>query len=95
MWTEECQEAFTSHKKLLTEAPILAYPDFSRDFELETDASAKGLGAVLSQEQEDDKLHPIAYASRSQEKNYGVTDMETLAVVWAVSHFTTISMAIT
>ena len=52
---------------------------------LETDASAEGLGAVLFQEQEDGKLHLIAYASRSlstQEKNYGNT-----AVVWAVRHF--------
>ena len=51
---------------------------------LETYASAKGLGAVLSQEQEDGKLHSIAYANRSlstQEKNYDVTDMEMLAVV--------------
>ena len=57
---------------------------------LETDASVKGLGAVLSQKQEDGRFHPVAYASRalsSQEKNYGITDLETLAVVWAISHF--------
>ena len=64
-------------------------------FVLETDASIDGLGAVLSQTQEDGKLHPIAYASRALtpgEKNYGITDLETLAVVWSLSHFKAISM---
>lgn len=57
---------------------------------LGTDASASGLGAVLSQEQEDGRLHPVAYASRAlspQEKRYAITELETLAVVWALSHF--------
>ena len=72
------------------EPPVLAYPDFSKSFVLETDASARGLGAILSQEQEDNRLHPVAYASRAlslQEKRYAITELETLAVVWAVSHF--------
>ena len=69
---------------------MLAYLSFDRDFILETDASIKGLGAVLSQRQEDEKLHPIAFASRAlnpQEKNYAITELETLAVVWAITHF--------
>ena len=47
---------------------------------------------MLSQRQEDSKLHPIAYASRALNraaKNYGITELETLAVVWGVSHFRT------
>ena len=62
--------------------------NFGVDFVLETDTSHQGLGAVLSQRQEDGKLHPIAYAScalSGAEKNYGITDLETLAVVWAIS----------
>lgn len=54
---------------------------------LETDASAQGLGAVLGQYQEDRKLHPISFASRAlspAEKHYGLTELETLAVVWAI-----------
>ena len=57
---------------------------------LETDASIQGLGAILSQSKEDGKLHPLAYASRSlsnPERNYSVTKLETLGVVWAIHHF--------
>ena len=77
-------------KTKLTSAPILANPDFSRDFTLKTDASVHGLGAVLGKYQEDRKLHHTAYASRAlstTEQRYGITEMETLAVVWAVSDF--------
>ena len=56
-WTEACHTAFEDLKTRLTEAPVLAYPSFDRDFILETDASIKGLGAVLSQRKEDEKLH--------------------------------------
>ena len=38
-WSEECQQSFEKLKQLLTEAPVLCFPDFSRDFLLETDAS--------------------------------------------------------
>jgi len=68
----------------------MAYPNFERDFTLETDASKCGLGAILSQYQDDNGLHPVAYASRSvftSEANYAISDLETLAVVWAVTHF--------
>ena len=89
-WSDECQSAFERLKELLVTSPILAYPNFQRDFLLETDASHQGLGAVLSQVQSDNRSHPIAYASRGltpAEKNYGITDLETLAVVWSISHF--------
>ena len=52
VWTQECTEAFTRLKKHLVRAPILAYPTFhpnSKEFVLQTDASAVGLGAVLEQ----------------------------------------------
>ena len=89
-WTDECQIAFNRLKAKLTEAPVLAYPDFDKPFVLETDASNLGLGAVLSQHQVDGKQHPVAYASRAltqAEKRYSITELETLAVVWAVSYF--------
>ena len=87
-WDLSCQGSFNALKELLTTAPVLSYPQFGPDshFILETDASSQGLGAVLAQKQEDGLVHPVAYASRTltpQEKNYAITEMETLAVVWA------------
>ena len=82
--------AFSELKKRLLDSPILVYPDFNLSFILETDASIDGLGAILSQLKSDNKLHPVAYASRatsSAEKRYTVTELETLGVVWAVQHF--------
>ena len=52
--------------------------------------SILGLGAVLSQLQQDGFCHPVAYTSRSlaaAERNFGITELETLAIVWAMSHF--------
>ena len=68
VWTAACQTAFDRVKCLLVQTPILAYPDFSKGFVLETDASKSGLGAVLSQLQDDGRLYPIAYASRALSK---------------------------
>jgi len=89
-WSQECQASFEELKKRLVIHPVLAYPNFDVDFVLETDASHQGLGAALSQRQEDSKLHLIVYAScalSGAEKNYGITDLEMLAVVWTISHF--------
>ena len=81
-WTSSCQATFDQLRSRLVTAPVLAYHDFKRDFILETDVS---ISAILSQIQEDGKVHPVAYASRalsSTEKNYAITELETLAVVW-------------
>ena len=90
-WLADCETTFETLRTKLLTSPLLAYyPDFSKDFTLETDASKFGLGTILSQYQDDQKLHPVAYASRSistTEANYTITDLETLAVVWAVTHF--------
>ena len=89
-WTHSCQKAFSDLKELLINSPLLVFPDFSKPFVLETDASGAGLRAVLAQKQDDGSVHPVAYASRSlqsHEKNYGITELEGLGVVWAVKHF--------
>ena len=70
---------------------MLVYPDFNREFILETDISLRGLGAVLSQVDENGKVHVIAYASqtlRPSEKsmhNYNSAILELLALKWAVT----------
>ena len=63
LWNEECEHAFCSLKDKLTSTPTLTYPDFTRPFMLEVDASNFGLGAVLSQIQ-NGQLRVVAYASR-------------------------------
>ena len=89
-WTPGCQAAFQALIQKLIEAPVLAYPNFQEPFVLGTDASIKGLSAILLQRQSDGKMHPMAYAScvlSPPEKNYGISELETLAVVWAVNHY--------
>ena len=84
------EKAFQTLKRQLMSAPVLAFPDFSKDFVLETDACGVGLGAILSQEGDDHLLHPIAYGSRvltPAERNYAVSELETLAVVWGIKHY--------
>ena len=65
VWTMEHQESFDKLKDALTSAPILAYPDYSKKSILETDASLKGLGAVLTQKDDKGNFHIISYASRT------------------------------
>ena len=84
----EALEAFEHLKAACLQAPILAFPDFDKPFLLETDASGKGLGAVLSQKQADGRYHPIAYASRimnDTEQRYHSNKQEFLALKWAVT----------
>ena len=90
IWSDSCQESFDRLKMLLTSTPVLAFPNFQQPFILETDASGIGLGAVLSQQQEDGSIRPSAYASRGlqkHERNYSISELEALAVVWASKHF--------
>ena len=84
----EAREAFDRLKAACLQAPILAFPDFNKPFLLETDASRRGLGAVLSQKQADGRYHPIAYAScvmNETEQRYHSNKQEFLALKWAVT----------
>ena len=88
---EDAVAAFHKLKGALIEAPVLAYPDFGREFLLETDACATGLGACLMQADADGKAHPVAYASRTlrpAERKYvdqSSFKMELLALKWAIA----------
>ncbi|GFY16313.1 retrovirus-related Pol polyprotein from transposon opus [Trichonephila clavipes] len=69
------------------ETPILHLPNFKEQFNLLTDTSGVGIGAVLNQHH-----RPIAFASRTPNKagrNYTVTEHECLEVIWALNKFKT------
>ena len=94
-WSEDCQNAFDQLKARLTTSPITAFPDFSQEFRLYTDASTAGLGAILTQVREG-KERIICCASRAlnkAEKSYPATKLECLAIVWAVAKFRPYLMA--
>lgn len=84
-WEGEHEAAFQTIKQEVATAPVLKCPDFTRMFVLRTDASAVGLGAVLTQDL--DGREQVAYASRTlqnAEHNYSATEKESLAVMWEI-----------
>ena len=85
VWTPTTEEAFQALKRALVEAPVLALPDFSKPFVVETDASATGIGAVLMQD-----AHPVAYLSKAlAPRNLGLSayEKECLALLLAVDRW--------
>jgi transposase InsO family protein len=90
VWGEAQKKAFEELKHRLTTAPVLAYPNFHKPFTIYTDASREGLGAILSQLDDKNQEHPVAYISRAllpSETRYPVTELEGLALHWAVKQF--------
>lgn len=88
-WTDECERAFQAIKEKLVSAPILNCPNYDLPFFVQTDASAYGLGAVLTQKSGDEEL-VISYASRSLtkgERNFSVTEKECLGVIFGIEKF--------
>ena len=84
-------KAFEMLKQACMNSPVLAFTDYTKDFLLETDASKEGLGAVLSQKQEDGQFHLVTYSSQAltlHDKKYHSTKLEFLALKWVVmEHF--------
>ncbi|HYN44668.1 MAG TPA: reverse transcriptase domain-containing protein [Candidatus Limnocylindrales bacterium] len=88
-WSSIHQSEVDDIKDALTSQPVMAYPDWDKKFILTTDASLKGLGAILSQEYENGE-RVIAYASRALaegERKWGITELEALAVIWGTEQF--------
>ena len=87
-WLPKHQESFDKLKDLCTQAPILAYANYQWNFQVYTDVSEMGLGAVLTQKQENGKESVIAYASRTlskSEKWYDAHKLEFLSLKWAIT----------
>jgi hypothetical protein len=81
-WTEAAQEAFDKLKQAMVSTPVLAFPDFTKEFIVETDACDTGIGAVLSQDG-----HPIAYFSKGlsiANQSLSTYENEFLAVLMVV-----------
>ena len=89
-WSESCQDSFESLKEQLISLPILGFPDTDKDYVLYTDASDVGIGAVLTQKDENGTENVISFASKAfsgSEKNWTTTEKEAFAVVWAFQYF--------
>ncbi len=92
-WDEECQQAFEKVKSLLTSSPVLKLFDPKNKTILYTDASRKGLGAILKQEDSEDPertQYVVGYFSKSlvgYQQNYSVTELELLAIISAIEYW--------
>jgi hypothetical protein len=89
-WPPEAAASFATIKKIIAQEVLLTHPDFSKPFEIHTDASKYQLGAVISQ-----KGKPIAFYSRkltSAQLNYTTTEKELLAIVETLKEFRNILM---
>jgi hypothetical protein len=84
-WDPIHQQVFDNVKAAIAKETVLAYPDFSKPFEIHTDASSTQLGAMIPQDN-----RPIAFFSRKLSKTqqkYSVTEIELLAIVETLKEF--------
>lgn len=89
-WSNECQESFQRAKEALVSSKVLVHYNPLLPLKLAGDASAYGVGAVISHVMEDGSERPIAYASRTlspSERNYAQVEKEALSLVFGVKKF--------
>ncbi|KAF8750509.1 hypothetical protein RHS01_09319 [Rhizoctonia solani] len=89
-WGNLEEAAFQELKSLVTQSPVLIHSNPKLPYYLETDASGVAMGAILSQRGPDNRLHPIAYMSKSftgAEANYDTHDKELLAIIKALEEW--------
>ena len=96
-WSPECDKAFQDAKDQLTSAKVLTHYNPTLPIVMAADASAYGVGAVISHVFPDSSERPIAFASRTlttSEKNYAQLEKEALALVFGVRSSTNICMVV-
>jgi hypothetical protein len=84
-WDLIHQKAFDDVKATIIKEVVLAYPDFSKPFEIYTDSSTLQLGAVITQDN-----RPITFFNRklsAMQSKYSVAEIELLAIVEALKRF--------
>ena len=89
-WNETCQTAFESLKKQMTEASVLRHFNQNRELYLKTDSSDYVNSDVLSQKDDNDVLHSVAFYSKNllpAECNYEIYDKELLIIIWCFEHW--------
>ncbi|KAF8751765.1 hypothetical protein RHS01_08397 [Rhizoctonia solani] len=89
-WGTPEEQAFQELKILVTKAPVLIHSNPDLPYYLETDASGVAMGAILSQRGADNRLHPIAYMSKSflgAKANYNTHNKELLAIIKALEEW--------
>ena len=91
-WSEQCSRVFEELKRILRCSPVLRSPDFKKPFVLQTDASDRGVRAVLSQKNEAGDDNPIAHFSKKlqpREERYSTIEKECLTIKLAMQAFRT------
>jgi hypothetical protein len=90
IWTQCHEDAFNALIEKMAVRPILLQPDFNKQFVLQTDASALGVGTVLLQKGETSKLQPVEFFSATfmpTKQNYDIYERELLAIMKSLAHW--------
>ena len=89
-WDNDKEQAFLTLKQKLTSEPVLLSPDMSKEFIIQSDASDRAIGAVLTQLDDNGNEHPVAYLSKeldSAQEKYSIMEKECLAIIHAIKQW--------
>ena len=89
-WTDECQKVFEALRTAIVEGVVQDHPDFSKPFIVDTDASEIGMGAILSQVDDEGRERIVMVDSRKfnrAESKWHIREKEALGIIWALEKF--------